>query len=172
MFEFTLVNVSKLGEYSEQYGQCYWDGDADELPIMFYSHNQDIGEGAEISADEKSMKKSKKGTNYYLLRKIKVSEMGERVVNDKVTASIKQPVVVSTNDSKLDKLDTILEGIDTLVAMFTDLSEKIDSRASKSTQDEDSSDEENPFTNETDPDDDIFPDAPGDLPMPKDFLKG
>jgi hypothetical protein len=149
MFEFTLVNVSKLGEYSEQYGQCYWDGDADELPIMFYSHNQDIGEGAEISADEKSMKKSKKGTNYYLLRKIKVSEMGERVVNDKVTASIKQPVVVSTNDSKLDKLDTILEGIDTLVAMFTDLSEKIDSRASKSTQDEDSSDEENPFTDET-----------------------
>jgi hypothetical protein len=137
---------------------------------MFYSHNQDIGEGAEISADEKSIKKSKKGTNYYLLRKIKVSEMGERVVNDKVTA--KQPFVVSTNDSKLDKLDTILEGIDTLVAMFTDLSEKIDSRASKSTQDEDSSDEENPFTNETDPDDDIFPDAPGDLPMPKDFLKG
>jgi len=169
MFEFTLVNVSKLGEYSEQYGQCYWDGDADELPIMFYSHNQDIGEGAEISADEKVMKKSKKGANYYLLRKIKVSEMGERVVNDKVTASIKQPVVVSTNDSKLN---TILEGIDTLVAMFTDLSEKIDSRASKSTQDEDSSDEENPFTNETDPDDDIFPDAPGDLPMPKDFLKG
>ena len=74
-FKYTLAKANKMGDYSSQYGQQYW-GEGDEqgaLPIMFNSQNQNIVDGAVITAEERVERTSKKSGNlYHFLKKVRV----------------------------------------------------------------------------------------------------
>jgi hypothetical protein len=78
MFKSQLSEVSKLGEFHPDYGQAYWGSVSDDLtPVKFNSKNEYIAVGDVIEYEEKSTKKSMKGTEYLQLKKVKVVEGGK-----------------------------------------------------------------------------------------------
>jgi len=114
VFEFTLTKISKLGEFDPMYFQRYWGyAEGDDTPISFNSSNQDIVEGMDITAEEKTMKKSKNGTTYWQLRKVKV--VSESASNPEQPT---KPVLSSQTRSDgemMEALRRIEEKIDKLV---------------------------------------------------------
>jgi hypothetical protein len=76
-FEYSLDKVNKMGDFDPKYGQSYWaEVGQGEKPIMFNSMDQTISDGAKIEAEERVEKRSQKGTDYYRLKKVKVTEKG------------------------------------------------------------------------------------------------
>jgi hypothetical protein len=78
-FEYTLDKVNKLGDNDETYGQRYWcESPEEDKPLSFNSkENIELTEtsGAiQITAEERVEKQSKKGTVYYQLKKVKVTD--------------------------------------------------------------------------------------------------
>lgn len=72
MHEFTIVTLSKLGANDPTYGQKYWATVHEtQMPVSFNS-KQEVAEGQKVQAEEYTIKKSAKGTDYQQLKKVKV----------------------------------------------------------------------------------------------------
>lgn len=72
---YTAIEINALGDHDPKYGQRYW-GKVEEThtPVSFNLLNPvAIPIGAKIDYEEKLVKESKKGTEYFFLRKVKVS---------------------------------------------------------------------------------------------------
>lgn len=113
-FTYKLDKVSKLGEYSETYGVTYWCEAVDDLtPIKFNSQNQDIKEGDTITAEERAERKSTKGTVYYQLKKVKVSDSQEANLDrpNSETKSSESSQSVAGINPNIGYLDQVLERI-------------------------------------------------------------
>lgn len=72
--KFTAKKINPLGEHDPKYGQRYWGYTEDsEMPISFNLMTPvDIPEGATLEFEERTIKESKKGTEYLFLKKVKV----------------------------------------------------------------------------------------------------
>lgn len=107
MNKFTLDKVTKLGDFDEKYGQTYWAETTEQLePLKFNSLNQDIGTGDTITAEERLLKTSSKGTEYHQLRKVKIETKGHT----------ESPQTPQTGDSSIkQQLDRIESKIDRLI---------------------------------------------------------
>lgn len=78
MKQFTLDNVTALGDFDDKYGQSYWCETREQLePVMFNSMDRHIGPGAIITCDEVLLKTSKKNKDYHRLKKVKVMSHGD-----------------------------------------------------------------------------------------------
>jgi len=78
MFTFTLAKVNKLGDNDPTYGQRYWGEVSDDLtPVSFNSKQDGFTPGSTITAEEKVMKQSAKGTQYWTLKKVKLIESSQ-----------------------------------------------------------------------------------------------
>lgn len=74
-FTFTLSEINKLGDNDPTYGQRYWGKVSDDLtPVSFNSKQDGFTPGSTITAEEKVMKQSAKGTQYWTLKKVKLVE--------------------------------------------------------------------------------------------------
>lgn len=127
VFEFHLTKISKLGDYDPMYFQRYWGyAEGDDTPISFNSPNQEIIEDMDITAEEKTMKKSKSGTTYWQLRKVKV--VGASASNPKpATKPATEPRSVSRSDSEvMETLRRIEEKVDKLVGEPDDMDNHYD----------------------------------------------
>lgn len=147
MFRYQISKLSKLGDYDQKYGQTYWVEIASDLtPVKFNSQNQHIGVGDVITAEEKVMKKSTKGTEYWQLKKVRVEE-----------GDSQEPVTQPHNGSET-QLDRIESKLDKLLGLDIELSKEA---IAKNLDEVDLSE----------PDRDGQDDDLGDS-MPEDFLSG
>lgn len=106
MFTFTLSKVNKLGEFDATYGQRYWGEVTEDLtPVSFNSKHQDIKAGDMLAAEEKVMKKSSKGTQYWQYKKVRLLEEGtEHHVEPEKPAERPQNAPQNKWGGELDKL--------------------------------------------------------------------
>jgi len=110
-FEFQLAEINKLGDYDPKWGQKYWGNVSDDLlPISFNSQDQNIVSGSKITAEEKIMKKSAKGTDYWQLKKVKVVGVANDV--DRRSASHGSQSQLDRIERKIDKLLGISDDLD------------------------------------------------------------
>lgn len=73
MHEFTLIDPMKLGNDDPQYGQKWWSKTHEsQMPVSFNLKGQEVSNGQKVQAEEYTIKKSAKGTDYQQLRKVKV----------------------------------------------------------------------------------------------------
>jgi hypothetical protein len=112
MFTYQIAELSKLGEFDETYGQTYWVKVSDDLmPLKFNSKDQHIGVGDNIECEEKAMKKSNKGIEYWQLKKVRVVEAASPP--QKSTApSAESQTQLDRIEAKLDKLLGVDEDLD------------------------------------------------------------
>ena len=75
---FTLKSDPKvMGEEHEKYGFTFWGyAEESDLPIMFNSKQGNVLAGDTIVAEEQTVKKSSKGTDYIRLSKTKIKSSG------------------------------------------------------------------------------------------------
>lgn len=107
MFEYTFSKVSKFGELDVKFGQTYWAEVHEHLqPVMFNSMNEDIDLDDKIVAEERSEKKSSKGTMYYRLKKVRVvgknGSDGPKMAQGDSSADVRDQL--NRIEAKLDKL--------------------------------------------------------------------
>lgn len=72
--KYKVKKMNPLGDHDEKYGTRYW-GEVEEadMPVSFNLMNpKDIPAGAELEFEEKTIKETKKGTEYMFLRKVRV----------------------------------------------------------------------------------------------------
>lgn len=118
MFKYTLDEINQLGEKDAKYGITYWAKTLEEeVPVMFNSMEVlAVSESSpiiQITAEERVEKQSAKGNNYYRLKKVKVISIS--------TTSSVEPTTSSPPTFEKEVLDCL----DTLTAMVTDLSDKL-----------------------------------------------
>lgn len=121
MFTMRLKEVAKLGEYDETYGQSYWCAESgSDTPVKFNSQNQEITVGDTIECEEKSMKKSQKGTTYWQLKKVKVvQDSVEEKHADPSTDALDGPIV-----KRLERLESKIDSILNIVDVGVDIPEE------------------------------------------------
>lgn len=107
---FNLVDLNKMGDFDEKWGQAYWGKTDDDRNIKFNSMNQDIIAPCTISAEETTSKTSSKGTAYLQLKKVKVAESAS------VDAVATSPAPTKENTSvpahaQLDRIEEQLQEV-------------------------------------------------------------
>lgn len=121
-FDYTLDKVNKLGDNDETYGQRYWCESPDEDKALSFNSKEDIeftetSGPIHITAEERVEKKSKKGTVYYQLKKVKIV-LGLTTPAPQVDNVISIPNVSQQDKTQLDRIEKqlslILEGINDL----------------------------------------------------------
>lgn len=89
---YTIKSVKVLGEPDEQYGITYWGYvEEEEQPVMFNSRRTDSLDGLQLVCEETDQKRSKKGTPYLRLKKVKISEgknSGQAAIPEDMDASL------------------------------------------------------------------------------------
>jgi len=105
MHEFTLKDPKKLGERDSKYGQSYWSFTHEShMPVKFNLMEGDVQDGSRVTAEEYTVRKSQKGTEYQQLRKVKVNG-----------APSSQPTLGGTTDFNFSDLKAQLDRIEAAV---------------------------------------------------------
>lgn len=113
MFQYTFSKLQKLGDYDETYGQRYWAEVTEELkPVMFNSKDASIEIGDMIEAAETSNRRSGKGVDYLMLKKVRTlkdrTEQQEIIANNPYKP---QPGVEALINQRLDEIMSFLTDI-------------------------------------------------------------
>jgi len=158
MFKIRLEKVAPLGDYSEQFGQRWWGKEEDsDVPISFNSHDLKVMGGDWVEAEEKTMKKSQKGTTYWQLKKVHVvhetsnsAAEAEKPVKSPVNASQSHSESAQVILSRIEtKVDEALGKLDELLGTQDQIDKEI-----------------------AEAEDEVPIDAYDEPPMPDDFLTG
>lgn len=108
-YHFTKEPV-RLGEYDEKYGQAWW-GEVSEMayPVKFNVMSRDhIDLEDSIECEEQVMKKSAKGTEYYQLKKVKVSKAYGNASAAQPEPRAETTQVTKANNPQLDRIEKSL----------------------------------------------------------------
>lgn len=105
-FDYSLAQEPlKLGEYDEKFGQSYWATVNEHLqPVKFNSKSQTIGVNDKITAEERSEKRSGKGTDYFQLRGVKVEAVNKLSKEEAQKQEILSPTQLDRIEAKIDRL--------------------------------------------------------------------
>lgn len=130
MHIFKVVKIDKMGEPDEKFGTSFWAEVAEQLePVMFASH-KDFEAGDTLLAEEKVAKTSKKGTSYFLLKKVsKAQNVDETLVEAPQNASEGTTLTVATPQTLKFRfeptLDEILKAVNDLQLEFQELKSRL-----------------------------------------------
>lgn len=124
MFTYTIDEINRLGEKDTKYGITYWAKTLEEdTPVMFNSMEElEVNEQnptISITAEERVEKQSAKGNNYYRLKKVRVGQAIIGGTPKTSTESTAEMVKFTASNQSFEK--EVLERLDTLTAMITDL---------------------------------------------------
>ena len=102
--KYTAKRITPLGDHDPKYGTRYWGSVHDsDMPVSFNLMNPvEINDGATLEFEEKVIKESKKGTEYFFLRKVKVE-------GNAIQTSIPAPTDLTSIHEKLDKILSLLD---------------------------------------------------------------
>jgi len=101
--KYTAKRITPLGDHDPKYGTRYWGSVHDsDMPVSFNLMNPvDINDGATLEFEEKVVKESKKGTEYFFLRKVKVE-------GNAIQTSMAAPADLTSVHEQLDKILKLL----------------------------------------------------------------
>lgn len=114
---FNLIDLNKMGDFDEKWGQAYWGQDENGKNIKFNSMNQDIIAPCTILAEETAAKTSSKGTAYLQLKKVKVAESAQtedapKDIPKGATSTLGEAASTTAgNDAQLDRIEEQLQEI-------------------------------------------------------------
>jgi len=66
-----ISKISKLGEKDPTYGQKYWCEVMDSLTPLMFNSQQEFQAGDDVTYESSEPKKSSKGTDYLLVKKVR-----------------------------------------------------------------------------------------------------